>query len=186
MELMNQEESGTEEGIGDLEVSEVVDEFNPELDYETLEYFRKQGKAIINGDGDFEQDDRGINIRTRGNRKGIFLAFVDKDEKVCIGYSMLHRNDRFDYRQGIRVEGWGRWLAYMKAVKHRDHSAFLLARDSNARQAPSNIVKIPHSMFNNFAHFIIRCQNYYQDKTLPAWATSMIAGVYKEEPDLPL
>ncbi len=175
----------TQDDFGSLEVTLVENPYDPELDHEMMEYFRTKGKAMKNGDGDFIKEEDGNNTRTRGNKKGIFLAFVDGDEKVCIGYSMLHKSDRFDYRQSVKIEGWGRYLAYMKAIKHRDHSAYLMSKDSNARLAPKTIVKIPHSMFGSFAHFVIRCQHYYQDKTLPEWATSLANQIYKEEPKLP-
>ena len=163
----------------------LMDGFQFSMPFQKVQYFRTNRKVIKNEDGSTKKITKGI-------KKGVFLAFVDPqvEEKVCIGYSMCHPRDRFDYQKGHRFNGLGLWYAVRKAEKYRDSTAWRISQTSAEKQLPREIVKIPHSMLDDFVGFIKRCKLYYKDKELPAWAINfaqlnrLVEGT-TEPPQLP-
>lgn len=143
----------------------IMDGFHLDMPYQKVEYFKTNRKVIKNDDGTFKK-------LTKGKKKGVFLAFVDPlaEENVCIGYSMCHPNDKFDYQRGYRFKGLGLWHAVRKAEKYKDSHTFRISKTSADKQLPKEIVKIPQSMGKGLVNFIDRCRSYYKDKNLPPWA----------------
>jgi hypothetical protein len=129
-----------------------------------IQYFRTNRKKIKNSDGS-------IKI-TKGIKKGVLLAFVDPmdEESVCIGYSMCHPNDKFDYQKGFRFKNLGLWHAVRRAEKYKTSSQWIISMSSKDKQLSKEIVKVPHSLRKELKVFIDRCSKYYKNKTLPTWA----------------
>lgn len=149
--------------------------------YQKLEFVRTKGEVIRNEDGhivraDVEGSELNAQtlpaLRTRGHRRGVLLAFVcPADEtKVAIGYSVCHKNDRFDYRRGSHIEGLGTFYALHKADKHIETTRFMISTSPDHRQLPKTVIKIPQTIARDFQNFIYRCSKYYKDKVFPQWA----------------
>lgn len=83
-----------------------------------------------------------ITQRVIKNRKskGLFIAFKDYDENICIGYSMCHPLDKWDKKKA-------RIIATDRAIAWRN------------RQKP---VAIPHSIYPDFTKFFVRCRKYFK------------------------
>jgi hypothetical protein len=164
----------TPDGFGDQDITEVgdnddlmnlmMDAFELNMPFQKVEYFRTNRNVLKNADGTTKL--------SKGIKKGVFLAFVDPsaEESVCIGYSMCHPRDRFDYQRGYKFKGLGLWHACRRAEKYKESTSWRISKHCADKQLPREIVKIPHSMTGRLAHFIARCKLYYKDKKLPAWA----------------
>lgn len=180
-----------EGGVGRLQA--IPGQIEIALPHQKLEFVRSKGEAIKDENGNIVrieleegQEGNGQTLpaqRARGHRKGVLLAFVDPndEEKVCIGYSVCHKNDQFDYRKGMRIEGLGTFYALNKADKHRDTSSWVISTTKEHRQLPKTIIKIPQTISDQLQHFIYRCSCYYKDKELPPWAVQF-AQLDKELP----
>jgi hypothetical protein len=148
------------------------------LPNEKMEFFRTNRHAVkctpgISTDNGFQQHPDGSTKRTKGHKKGVFLACPDLDDenKIIIGFSLCHKFDRFDYREGARIPGLGKWYALQKAEKYGECAEFKICYNCADKQLPKTIVKIPQSMAEGLEKFILRCRKYYKDKTLPPWTT---------------
>ena len=115
------------------------------------------------------------------------LAYLDPNDEnqLCIGYSVCHKNDRFDYRKGFHLNGIGIQFAINKADKHKTSSDFIISTRTEDRQLPKTIVKIPQSIAESLRHFIYRCSRFkmYAGKQFPEWAINFANpdfGPYKE------
>ena len=91
---------------------------------------------------------------------GVMIAGLDVKQptSVCIGFSLCHPNDKYDY---VKVEdvtihspGFGKNLATRRAF------------DWNGRVKG----EVPPSILKSFIKFTERCQKYYQGANLPVWA----------------
>ena len=144
--------------------------------FEKVQYIRTKGLALKDNEGKFIPNDDGVNKRTRGQKKGVLVAFIDETEpeKVCLGYSLCHPRDRFDYKAGVRVPGLGKQYAKLKALKNVNNVDFALCQHKIDRQMPKTFVKIPRSIQEDLASFIIRCKKYYKDKEMPTWAEDFV------------
>jgi len=153
------------------------DGFKVKMPFQKLEYFRTKKVALKDDNGSYlKVKETELNKRTKGHKKGVFLAFVDPiDEKVVVGFSMCHKYDRFDYRQGLRINGLGAWYAMNRADKYKESTEFVIGTDCSHKQLPKEIVKIPQSMLQDLTKFIFRCKKYYKDKTLPVWAENLVS-----------
>ena len=73
------------------------------------------------------------------------------DNTIVVGYSLCNRKDRYDYINGKRTSGFGKHMAYERAVKWS-------SQDS---------IEVPASIMPLMTKFIKRCESYYKDKECP-------------------
>ena len=145
-------------------------------EFEKVQYIRTKGLAIKDEEGKFIPNGDGENKRTKGQKKGVLIAFrlPEKDGRLCVGFSLCHPRDRFDYKKGVRAPGLGKEFATLKALKHADNIEYIICNDSRDRQLSKNYVKIPKSIWPNLINFITRCKKYYKDTEFPAWAERLV------------
>jgi hypothetical protein len=159
----------------------IAPKFDFNLPKQKLKFIRDKGDVILDDSGKIirvELDEAEKNGQTppaqraRGHRKGVLMAFLDPDdeEKVCIGYSVCHKNDRFDYRKGNHIPGLGIFYALNKAKKHRDTTLYIVSTRKEDRQVSKSFIKIPQSIVSDLQAFIHVCNSYYKDRKLPEWA----------------
>lgn len=74
-----------------------------------------------------------------GRLKGLLLAKREKDGTYTIGWSMCHRNDRFNKETALNI-------AWNRADKKTDLAMF----------------KLPHAVQHNFQEFVDRCEKYFK------------------------
>ena len=143
-----------------------------QMPFQKLQYIRSKGDLIKDENGTIVRHEDGTAKRTRGCKKGVMIAFVDpeNESKVSIGYSLCHKRDRFDYRQGFRLEGLGVLYALQKADKHRETGNFIISFHPVHKQYSKSTLKIPQSISDDLKRFINRCKKYYKDKEFPEWA----------------
>ena len=87
---------------------------------------------------------------------GVMVAGVSPvdPDRVLIGFSLCHKNDRYNYVRGIKIPNYDKMLATTRA----------LTWDEGNRE-----VKVPDSIRKTFDKFVQRCQKYYKDKKIVAW-----------------
>jgi hypothetical protein len=138
-----------------------------------VSFFRK-GKRVMR-----DRDNRPIKKehvnkfeKTKGHKKGVFVASVNGDDKVIIGFSMCHPCDRFDCIDfmNMRVPDLGIYYAMNMAEKYKDSHKFTVSMIQD--DPPKDVVKIPQSMTKELGKFIVRCRKFFTDKQLPEWATN--------------
>jgi len=109
--------------------------------------------------------------KAAGHKKGVFLAFSMPDQDtVYIGFSLCHKRDRYDYLNGVRTPGWGKVIAYMRAVKWNEKKTSW----SFQKTEDSQDVLIPETIAPQLKSFLERCKIYYKDKSLPEWAEGIL------------
>jgi hypothetical protein len=115
---------------------------------------------------------------TRGKKRGVLLATLhpENENRIIIGFSMCHPNDRFNYVDGLPIDDWGKEMAYNRGVKIADSTGD---------------IKVPVTVQCLLPKFLRRCKNYYKDKNFPAWTSNPenwidpeATWVEKEEGDL--
>lgn len=74
------------------------------------------------------------------------------DNHIVIGYSMCHRNDEYDVVNGKKLYGFGKKLAYKRAIKWADEG----------------MIQVPRSITKHVVKFAIRCKKYYKGLEPPA------------------
>jgi hypothetical protein len=113
-------------------------------------------------------------------KKGVIVAGLTSDNRVVIGFTLCHKNDKYDYVDGKREPGFGIKTALERAIKWKDTKKSI--KDSRFRKTfPSkiqeirnhnhkNLVIVPQSVHNNLIPFIERCRRYYKNAVgLPMW-----------------
>jgi len=97
--------------------------------------------------------------KTTFNKKlvGNLIAGVI-DGEVGIGYSLVHKNDRYDFINGRREPGFGLDLAMDRAIKSRT----------------TGQIKIPPSIMPLVTKFAERCERYYKDLERPVLLTQEV------------
>jgi len=163
------------------------------LNYVKMEYVQKHRKYLKRTE---REDSNGVKIpgsgqRTKGIKKGVLLAGINKENQLVIGYSLCHKSDLFDhiggewiaydnkkghikedYVGGQKRPGFGVELAAKRAELWKNKDTCVIT-GNEAKSFPSeNIVFIPESIKDQMANFIFRCSLYYKDKTFPVWAAS--------------
>lgn len=71
------------------------------------------------------------------------------DDKVVIGYSLLHKLDYYDVIKGKRVPGHGKQLATIRAIKWKDMPT----------------ITVPPKITKQMNKFLQRCDMYYKDRS---------------------
>lgn len=145
------------------------------LENKMVQYFRVGKKYERPEDGPPK-------VVNRGRRKGVFLAYPDPVDsyRVNIGYSLCHRRDRFDFKDGTRMKGLGIWHAFTKAEKYASSDRYVVATHARDKQLPKSVVKIPQSMANDMARFIVRCRKFFKGKEIPPWSFSFALDQYRK------
>jgi hypothetical protein len=169
-------EGSIEEGTGGIEGLELLlGGLQLDMPKQKLQFIRTKGHIM--------KDSKGEDKRTKGHKRGVLLAFIDPEDesRVCIGYSLCHKYDRFDVRQGFHIEGLGTWYALNKADKYKDSVKFVISTLPKHKQLPSKIVKIPQSIAVTLQSFIYRCSKYYKDRDLPKWAVDFALDGVREK-----
>lgn len=82
---------------------------------------------------------------------GCFVAGVI-DGEIGIGFSLVHKNDRYDVIKGKRMPGFGEKMAKGRALK----------------SAQTGRAEIPPSLMNKARKFVNRCERYYKGAFTPA------------------
>jgi hypothetical protein len=82
---------------------------------------------------------------------GCFIAGVF-DGEVGIGFSLCHKNDRYDFIKGIRQPGFGEKMAEGRAIK----------------SAQTGRTEIPPSLMKKARKFVNRCERYYKGEQIAA------------------
>jgi hypothetical protein len=90
------------------------------------------------------KDRKGTKIISK-KQVGYLIAGV-VDNHIAIGYSMCHKNDDYDVIDGQRRPGFGRVLAYKRAVKW----------------ANEGIIEVPPGIKSDVSRFLERCKKYYK------------------------
>lgn len=88
---------------------------------------------------------------------GVMVAGVSPidDTTVLIGYSLCHRNDKYNQPGGNKVPNFDKLIAVQRAIKWND---------------PHNEVpEVPFSLRKPLGKFVSRCRTYYKDKALTQW-----------------
>ena len=70
------------------------------------------------------------------------------DNKVAIGYSLVHKRDFYDVIKGKRIPGHGKNLATIRAIKWKD----------------SPVITVPPKIEKQMTKFAHRCDLYYKDR----------------------
>jgi len=88
---------------------------------------------------------------------GVMIAGIrpEQPDTVLVGYSLCHRNDKYNCPGGIKRHDFDKILAAQRAIKWNTDD--------------SNIPHIPYSLRKPFGKFMNRCRTYYKDKTLTSW-----------------
>jgi hypothetical protein len=86
------------------------------------------------------------------------------DGKVGIGFSMCHKNDRWDIVKGIRTPGWGEHLAKLRVLKC----------------AKNGEIEVPPSIAKKAVKFAARCQKCYKVKNMPRILKQSVATQTKD------
>ena len=145
-----------------------------------ISFFRK-GKNVVkvpdeNGKLIVAKKKKGDVVRTKGHKKGVFMATIEKGTKrLIIGFSMCHPNDRFDYHSQVHVPGLGLLYAMNKAVKYSNSDSFVITTSDMTKQLPKEVVKIPQSMSEDLEKFIARCKKFFAGCELPPWAEGLLS-----------
>lgn len=90
---------------------------------------------------------------------GYLVAGIDEDNQVGMGFSLLHKNDRYDFIKGIRKPGFGETLAEDRAIK----------------SAETGRVEVPPSLLKMMKKFHNRCERYYKGAIIPNIMTQVVA-----------
>jgi len=113
-------------------------------------------------------------------KKGVMVAGLTPDNDVAIGFSLCHKNDRFDYlNKKEKTPKFGQTLAIQRALKWANYKKSI--RDTYANQDLKQAIKrsnqallIPETVYNNLHRFIERCARYYKDAhRLPIWTVDV-------------
>lgn len=80
-----------------------------------------------------------------------FLVAGRVDDKVCLGFSLCHKNDQYDWVDGIHRPGHGRKMATTRAARWRNQET----------------VKVPPSLLKQAEKFASRCKVYYKGLKCP-------------------
>lgn len=91
-----------------------------------------------------KKDRKGKNILSK-KQIGYLIAGV-VDNHIAIGFSMCHQNDDYDVVGGKRMPGFGRVLAYKRAVKW----------------ANEGVIEVPPGIIKDTVKFVERCKKYYK------------------------
>jgi len=100
-------------------------------------------------------------MKVRKNKKGTQIISKKQigcliagvyDNHIVIGYSMCHRNDDYDVVGGKKSYGFGRLLAYKRALKW----------------ANEGVIEVPPGIASEVARFTDRCKKYYKGLEPPA------------------
>jgi hypothetical protein len=88
---------------------------------------------------------------------GVMVAGISpfEPDKVLIGYSLCHRNDKYNCPGGVKKPNFDKVLALQRAIKWNMDDV----------QAP----EIPYSLRKPFGKFVHRCRTYYKDRSLTDW-----------------
>lgn len=90
-----------------------------------------------------------IKKNSNGHKKGLLMSYVDENGDLKLGYSMCHRNDKFNAKIG-------KYIAYHRAIcLEQRHTT------------------IPQVIKRHLEKFVVRCKKYYKDKQLPRWVLSL-------------
>lgn len=68
------------------------------------------------------------------------------DDEIVIGYSLLHKNDRYDFIKGVRHPGHGKKMAIRRALLYREK------------------IEVPPSILKQVVAFGARCDRYFKFK----------------------
>ncbi len=148
----------------------------------TVQFVRKKPHKQVTFDLDTNKivrDENGSKIYWQppgGSKIGVLFAGVHAHEpgKVMVGFSLLHKNDKFDHVLGNKrpehVPNFGKKVAAKRAYKW--HTWQVTSNGHMAEEDSKNhkIVVIPYSMKAELVKFLERCKRYYRDKQLPGWA----------------
>lgn len=155
----------------------------------TVQFLRKKLPKIVTLDLDTDKparSDEGSKIYYQppgGKKIGVLFAGIHPNApgKVMVGFSLLHKNDKFDYvllgnKRPEHIPNFGKRIAAKRAYKWHAHvdtaSGYLPGEDSKNHK----IVPIPHSIKEELVKFLDRCKRYYKDKALPGWAELLLAN----------
>lgn len=83
---------------------------------------------------------------------GFLIAGVVSENEVGIGFSLCHKNDRWDFIKGLHQPGWGENLATIRAIKSVEKGE----------------IEVPPSILKQALKFQERCERYYKGMQLPS------------------
>ena len=121
-------------------------------------------------------------------KKGIILSAINPFEptEVMIGFMLtnIKSGDKYDYFDGKRSPGTGLIGAHARALKwaNIEWVKYYYPNNTRVTTIPQSMrdtgdiegiwieeVKIPISFVRKLRKFLIRCNVYYKDQTLPLW-----------------
>jgi hypothetical protein len=157
--------------------TEELDKIYPRLENgKSLVSFYRKGKVILRDELNrpIKKRDSEKFEKSRGHKKGVLVAAVDEEEpnKVVIGFSMCHPDDKFDCIDFMRVKvpDLGIFYAMNTAEKYKKSYKFMVSMIKD--EPPKGVIKIPQSISDSLEKFIFRCRKFFPDKQLPEWATN--------------
>lgn len=80
-----------------------------------------------------------------------YLVAGEIDGRVGIGFSLCHKNDRYDFIKGVRHPGHGLRMATNRAIK----------------TAENGRCEVPPSLLKKTIHFANRCERYFKELPRP-------------------
>jgi hypothetical protein len=151
---------------------------------EKIQYLRKRPKKRVTRDPETNkllrnEDGSKVYFQPSGGKKiGLMFAESIHDE-VVIGFSLVHKSDKFDYKNVngfyMLCPGFGYSITRQRAFKWRDRYAVTYGYCDPITLKNCGIVAVPHSIKSELTKFIYRCKRYYKDKTFPKWAEAILA-----------
>lgn len=113
-------------------------------------------------------------------KKGVMVGFVEPGSNtIAIGVSLCCGLDKFDYRDGKKVKGFGLNIARERARKHvstewiKVHGVTSIPQELRDQGDADGIwikeVKIPASLTDSLRLFVDRCTRYFKDQRVPTW-----------------
>lgn len=112
-------------------------------------------------------------------KKGVMVAGLTHDNNVLIGFSLCHKNDRYDYfRKRKRKENFGIDLALLRAQKWANCQKSIrnceIPPDLKKAIRSKDVLLIPETIYRPLHKFIERCRKYYKNaKGLPLWTVDI-------------
>jgi hypothetical protein len=105
-------------------------------------------------------------------KKGVMIAFVNPHvlDEVLFGFSMCSSKDRWDRPNELKMEDFGKKLAFKRAIKWADYEDAAESQiPKNAEDQIASFVYIPKTVFTPLKDFINGNRKYYSDKNFVEW-----------------
>jgi hypothetical protein len=141
--------------------------------------FLKKISLIDYGERRSKMDDLRIRyIRNgKGQKKGVLVAAVFPELKeICIGFSLCHKKDKWDFVKGEHVKHFGLCIAVDRAVKWMNNELSYdecCTGDWIGIQHKETISVIPTTIKKPLIKFVKKLKEKHPDYVFPKWADTL-------------